>query len=92
MPVQIFVIIRTMAGNHDDLARTEGFQAYSAVSDAPPLPKTSAFFPATSTPLACTSMEKPSASVLSPQSVPSGLRTMVLTAPMARAVSDSPAQ
>ena len=59
------------------------------VTDAPPLPSTSAFLPAGFTPLRRSMYVKPNTSVLSPKSVPSGRRTMVLTLPSALAASDS---
>ena len=62
------------------------------VSEAPPLPSTSAFLPLGSRCSRFSMAVKPAASVLSPKSVPSTRRTMVFTLPMARAASLSSAQ
>jgi hypothetical protein len=62
------------------------------VTDAPPLPSTRAFCPATAMPLDKTRLSKPPKSVLSPYRLPSARRTSVLTLPSARAVSESAAQ
>ena len=62
------------------------------VTEAPPLPSTSAFVPAGSMPLRRTMYKKPKRSVLSPYSVPSAWRTRVLTLCSRAAASDKASQ
>ena len=59
------------------------FAQATAVREAPPLPSTTAFFPAKEMPARSAIQQKPAASVLKAYSFPSARRVRVLTLPMA---------
>ena len=65
--------------------------ALSTARDAPPEPKTSAFFPVMDMPQLCAMVRNPARSVLSPCQ-PEGVLMSVFTLPMDRAASESVAQ